>query len=138
MDIFLNCVSNSPASHKRSCTNLAESQLTVAMPKRKTRRETTPTEFSVTMVTRLIPSSVLHVTGTGSPHFQRRGCYSDMASSTLCQKCLRTDCPSPSPLHFCQSSQTDQVNSGNASKCVGPFANTAAAEPSVPCPTLLS
>ncbi len=43
-----------------------------------------------------------------------------MASPTSCQKRRRTDCPTPSSLQFRHSPQTDQIITGNASKCEGP------------------
>ncbi len=60
----------------------------------------------------------------------------NMASPTLCQKRLLTDCPTPSYLHFYHISQTNQITSGNTSKCEGPFANMKAAERGVPHPLL--
>ncbi len=59
-----------------------------------------------------------------------------MTSPTLCQKLPRTDCPTPSALQFRHSSQTDQVSSGKASNCEGPFANTETEECGVPHPML--
>ncbi len=119
-----NSNNNSPTSRKRSCTN---SLLGTA-----TRIETTSTDVSLLMVTRSILSSVFYVTGAVNPPPLLLS--PNMASITLCQKRLRTDCPTPLSLQFYYNSQTDKAISGNASKCEGSIANTETAERGLPHP----
>ncbi len=100
------------------------------MSMRASRRGTNSTNFSVTMVTHLISSSVPYVTETGNnlqPPTARLPPSTWRALSYI-KKRLRTDCPAPSSLQFCHSSQTDPVTSGNVSKCEGPSDNNETAE----------
>ncbi len=65
-DIVLDYNSNSPASHKRSCVTELLGRIVTNCSNAKVHnlRETTSTDFSTALVTRLISSSVPNVTGT--------------------------------------------------------------------------
>ncbi len=104
---------------------LAESQLIAAMSMPATSRGTTSTNFSLTMVTRSISSRVHYVTGS---NYLLQDCQS--------QKRLKTNCLTPFSFKFSHSSQVDQVNLGNTSKCEASLANNQTAESVVPNPML--
>ncbi len=115
---------------------ITTAQLTAAMMRPSTRKGTTYTDLSFTVITRSIPSNMLYFyrNSQPSPKINGETVPRNIMSPSLCQKRLRIDGSTPSSLQLCHSSQTDQVASGYANICKGHRIQPPKASISIPPP----